>query len=142
MTTFKFDTKELKQLTIDLSGAPVRVQTAASKAVRNGAKIVDANMVVDATGHAGNYFGRPGTAFDTGLEDHVSHEMVTPLLAEIGIEYKGAGKLAHIIVYGSSNNAPVYDHGKALWRAIPAIEKLVADAGEGSVLGGRKGFEG
>ena len=63
--------------------------------------------------------------------------MIGPLAAEIGIEKKGAGKLAHIIVFGSANNAPVYDHTAALRRSIPAIEKVLADAAEGSVFGTR-----
>ena len=93
-------------------------------------------MVVDATGHMGNWYGIPGTEYATPLEEHVSHELIGSLKAEIGIEYEGAGKIAHIIVYGSEKNDPVYDHTKALTRSTPAILKLFADAAEDSVLGG------
>lgn len=132
------DDSELRNLHLDLSRAPLRVQFNASSAVRKAARIVDKGMVQDARGHQGNWFGIPGTEFDTGLDKHVSHEMRGPLSAEIGIEYKGSGKLAHIIVYGSVNNAPVYDHTAALRRSQPLIDKMIADAGEESVFG-RKG---
>lgn len=131
------DDSELKRLQIDLAGAPFRVQTNASSGVRRSAALVDKGMVRDATGHKGNWFGIPGTSYNTPLEKHVSHEMLAPLEAEIGIETKGAGKLAHIIVFGSVNNAPVYDHTAALRRSIPAIENILADAAEESVLGRR-----
>jgi hypothetical protein len=133
------DDSELRELRLDLSKAPLRVQFNASSAVRRSAAIVDKGMVQDARGHQGNYFGIPGTSYDTPLEDHVSHEMLAPLEAEIGIEYKGAGMLAHIIVYGSVNNpGGQYDHTAALRRSQPAIDKMLADAAEESVFG-RKG---
>lgn len=138
MTRIHIDDSELRKLGVDLAGAPLRVQFGASSAVRRGAKIIDAAMTQDARGHQGNWFGIPGTSYDTPLEDHVSHEMLAPLLAEIGIEYKGAGKLAHIIVYGSVNNGPVYDHMSGPRRVMPAVEKSMADAGEDAVFG-RKG---
>lgn len=131
------DDSELDRLAIDLSGAPLRVQFNASSAVRRSAAIVDEGMVQDARGHQGNWFGIPGTSYDTPLEKHVSHELLAPLEAEIGIEQKGAGKLAHIIVFGSVNNAPVYDHTAALRRSIPAIADMLADAAEESVFGRR-----
>lgn len=133
----EIDDSELRQLQLDLSKAPLRVQFNASSAVRRAASIVDAQMVIDATGHQGNWFGIPGTSYDTPLEKHVSHEMLGPLEAEIGIEKKGAGKLAHIIVYGSVNNGPVYDHTAALRRSQPAIDDMLADAAEESVFGHR-----
>lgn len=131
------DSSELDRLRIDLAGAPFRVQTNASSGVRRSAALVDEGMTLDAAGHQGNWFGIPGTQYDTPLEKHVSHEMLTPLSAEIGIEAKGAGKLAHIIVFGSVNNGPVYDHTAAMRRSMPAIENILADAAEESVFGRR-----
>lgn len=132
------DDSELRNLEIDISGAPWRVQRNASETVRKGARLIDRGMRKDAAGHQGNYFGIPGTEFDTPLEKHVTHEMVDMFEAEIGIEKKGAGKLAHIIVYGSVNNLPVYDHTAVLRRNKDAIEKMFADAAEESVLGGER----
>lgn len=132
------DDSELEHLALDLSGAPMRIQFGASKVVRRGAKIIDGVMRKDATGHQGNWFGKPGTSYRTPLAQHVSHEMLTPLMAEIGIEPKGAGSLAHIIVYGSVNNAPVYDHTAGPRRAMPAIERMFGDEAEDSVLGNER----
>lgn len=129
------DDSELNRLELDLRGAPMRIKLNASSAVRKSAKAIDAQMVIDAAGHQGNWFGIPGTEFNTPLEKHVSHEMLGPLSAEIGIESKGAGKLAHIIVFGSVNNAPVYDHMAGPRRALPTVDRLMADAAEESVLG-------
>lgn len=132
------DDDELRNLEIDLEGAPYRIQRNGPTTLRKAARLVDAGMRVDAAGHQGNWFGRPGTSYETPLPEHVSHELITPWEAEIGIESKGAGKLAHIIVYGSVNNPPVYDHTAALRRARPEIEKMFADTTEESVLGGEK----
>lgn len=129
------DDSELRNLEIDLRGAPGRIQRRGPQTLKRAAKVVDAAMKVDAAGHQGNYFGIPGTSFDTPLEKHVSHEMRGLWEAEIGIESKGAGKLAHIIVYGSANNEPVYDHTAALRRSEPQILRMFADAAEESVLG-------
>ncbi len=127
--------RELQTLAADMAKAPLRVQFNASAATRRGAELIDEQMTIDARGHQGNWFGIPGTSFSTPMEKHVSHEMLAPLLAEIGIEYEGAGKLAHIIVYGSVNNGPVYDHMAGPRRAMPAVERLMADAAEESVFG-------
>lgn len=129
------DDSELRNLQVDISGAPIRAQLGASKVVRRGAKIIDKGMTDDAKNHTGNYFGIVGTEFDTKLNKHVSHEMIDPLEAEIGIEQKGSGRLAHIIVFGSVNNAPVYDHTAALRRNTPAILQMFADELETAALG-------
>jgi hypothetical protein len=132
------DDDELRRLEVDLSGAPLRAQWNLTNGVRRGAAIVDKGMRVDASGHKGNWFGLPGTSYDTPLEQHVSHEMLSPDTAEIGIENKGAGKLAHIIVFGSVNNAPVYDHMSGPRRAMPRVVSAMADQAEDDVLGGPK----
>lgn len=133
------DSADLRRLIVDLSGAPGRMQRRGGQAIRKSARLVEKEMRVDATGHQGNWFGKPGTSYNTPLEKHVSSEMIGPLSAEIGIENKGAGKLAHIIVFGSVNNEPVYDHTVALRRSIPAIERQLAEAAEQSVLGEDRG---
>lgn len=130
------DTRELDELVLDLTRAPNRVQRAVPQALEK--KIGPAlkrQMKIDATGHKGNWFGRPGTSYNTPVERHVSYEMLTNFLLEVGIENKGAGKLAHIIVFGSANNEPVYDHMAALRREMPSILNEFGDLGEDSVLG-------
>ena len=83
---------EIRELEIDISLAPARVKRNATKVLRRAAELVDEQMTIDAAGHQGNWFGIPGTEYDTPLEKHVSHELLDPLTAEIGIENKGAGK--------------------------------------------------
>lgn len=121
------DDTELRQLEADLRGAPLRVRRNASSVVRRGARMIDREMRKDARGHR----------HLAHLEDAVSHEMIGPLSAEIGLGPKRGtqGSLAHIIVYGSVNNAPVYDHTAGPRRALPGIAQLFADAAEDSVLG-------
>lgn len=128
----------IEQLEVDLAGASLRVALNASQATRDGAKVIDREMTIDATGHKGNWFGIPGTEFNTPLEEHVTHEMLGPMLAEIGIESKGAGSIGHIIAYGSVNNGPAYDPGAGPRRAMKRVIDIYADAGEESVLGADK----
>lgn len=92
-------------------------------------------MRKDARGHKGNWFGKPGTSYDTPLEDHVSHEMIGTYEVEVGIEKVGAGKLAHLIVFGGPRNGPVYNHMAGPRRALPRIERLAGTRAEDAVLG-------
>lgn len=133
---FEIDDSEVQELIIDLSGAPLRMQLAAPKVMRT--KIgphLNAEVKVDSAGHMGNWFGIPGTSYVTPLPPHVSWEMLNDWEVESGIEPKGAGKLAHIIAYGSVNNAPAYDPSAALRRTAPFAESALADAAEDAVLG-------
>lgn len=136
MTRMEWDADELGRLVVDLQGAPHRMQRAAISALDTQiGPMVAKEMRIDAKGHKGNWFGQPGTSYDTPLERHVSHEMVGTYEVEVGIEKKGAGKLAHIIVFGSINNDPVYDHMAGPRRALPRVERLAGTRAEESVLG-------
>lgn len=130
------DDDELHTLELDLSRAPLRIQFGVEEALATrAAPLVEREMRDDARGHQGNYFGKPGTSYDTPLERHVSSEMIRRDTLEVGIEKSGAGKLAHIIVFGSVNNAPVYDHMAGPRRAMPRVVKALADQAEEDVLG-------
>jgi hypothetical protein len=130
------DDDELHTLELDLSRAPLRIQFGVKEALATrAAPLVEREMRRDATGHQGNWFGKPGTSYDTPLEQHVSSEMIRATTLEVGIEKVGAGKLAHIIVFGSVNNAPVYDHMAGPRRAMPRVVKAMADQAEEDVLG-------
>lgn len=128
MTTvhYDFDDTEVRRLEVDLSQAPARIQREAPRVLRRlvGPKLAH-EMKQDADGHR----------YLTHLPSHVSYEMLGPFSLEAGIEYVGQGKLAHIIVFGSVNNAPVYDHVRGLRRTTPYAEKWLGDAAEESVLG-------
>lgn len=130
------DAREVKKLEFDLRGAPSRVQWQSRRLLAGPVgRLVDREMRRDASGHHGNWFGIPGTSYVTPIDKHVSHEMVTPDRLEVGIESKGAGKIAHLLVYGGPKNAPVYDHMAGPRRALPQVESWFADAVETSVLG-------
>lgn len=136
MARLKWDSPELINLEVDLKGAPLRIQTRARARLAGpvGATIAR-EMRVDAKGHQGNWFGKPGTEYNTPLERHVSHEMVGMFEVEAGIENKGAGKLGHIIAYGSVNNGPAYDPMAGPRRALPRVERSLADMAEDAILG-------
>ena len=63
--------------------------------------------------------------------------MLSPLMVEVGLGPDGnQGSLAHIIVYGSVNNGPVYDHMSGPRRAMPRIVRAMGAMAEDAVLGG------
>lgn len=127
MSSISIDDRELKQLEVDISGAPARVRRNAREGTIKGARRISREMRVDASGHRRLKH----------LPDAVSYQLVTPLEAEIGLgPNANQGSLAHIIVYGSVNNAPVYDHLAGPTRAMPEVERIYADLAEDSVLGG------
>jgi hypothetical protein len=136
VTRVHIDDDELHRLELDLRRAPFRIQWGLTQTLKTVAgPIVSREMRRDARGHQGNYFGRPGTSYETPLEQHVSSEMIKADTLEVGIEKSGAGKLAHIIVFGSVNNAPVYDHMAGPRRALPRVVKALGDEAEDDVLG-------
>lgn len=122
------DADELRTLAVDISGAPARIQQKAPTVLRTrvGPRL-NREMRQDASGH--RYLPR--------LPNSVSDEMIDTWTVEAGLSpIPGTqGRLAHIIVYGSVNNAPVYDHEAALRRTLPHAERWLADAAEESVLG-------
>lgn len=122
----ELDDTDLRRLEVDLSGAPGRMQRHARDEVIKGARRVNKEMKLDASGHR----------HLAELPDAVSYELLTEFEAEIGLSPGGQGSLAHIIAYGSVNNAPVYDHTAGLRRATPSIVNSFAEAAESSVLGG------
>lgn len=132
----RWESAELNKLEHDLSGAPWRIQSRSRQRLAGPVgRTLAQEMRVDATGHQGNWFGRPGTSYPTDLERHVSHEMVGMFEVEAGIEDKGSGRLGHIIAYGSVKNAPAYDPGAGPRRAMPRIIKILGDTAEQSILG-------
>jgi len=125
------DDDELRNLEVDLSGAPIRVQRAAGVTLRKAGAILDEGMREDASGH--RHLPK--------LADAVSHEMRGEWEVEAGLKPEGKknqGSLAHIIAYGSINNAPVYDHTAVLRRHKEDIDRMFGDDVEKSTLGGEK----
>lgn len=123
------DDSELRTLEVDLRGAGLRVQMNATTVLRGKVgPLLQREMRKDARGH--RQLRR--------LPKSIDWEMNGNWEVEAGVRrgQRGTqGRLAHIIVYGSVNNAPVYDHGAALRRAAPRAINWLADAAEESVLG-------
>lgn len=132
----EIDGHEVKQLELDLRGAPARVKRHVDETLRfKVGPLLAREMRQDARGHKGNWFGKPGTSFDTHLDRHVSSEMVTRDTVEAGIEAKGSGRLGHIIAYGSVHNDAAYDPMAGPRRALPRIGRMFEQVIEDSVLG-------
>lgn len=123
-----FDVSELRELAVDFSRAPGRIQRNAPRALRRGAETIKTAMRHDATGH--RYLRKFANRVDFDKVDSLGFAY------EIGFNKVGQGKLAHIIVFGSINNAPVYDFDAATRRSIPKLIEDMASAGEDSVFGG------
>jgi hypothetical protein len=123
----EIDASELRTLEVDLAGCPIRIQFAAPRVLASRVgPLLDREMRLDARGHR----------YLPNLPNAVTHEMIDPWTVEAGLGPDGdQGSLAHIIVYGSVNNAPVYDHTAALRRAAPRATNWLADVAEESVLG-------
>ncbi len=124
------DDSELRTLEADFAGADRRIQRNLPAVMRG--KIGPAlarQMRRDAGGHR----------YLPHLPSSVSWEMLDQWTVEAGLSPKPGtqGALAHIIVYGSVNNGPVYDHTAGPRRLLPRWTEMLGDAAEDSVLGGR-----
>lgn len=126
MTHVWIDDHELRELAIDISMAPGRMQRAGPRVLKTkvGPRL-NKEMKLDASGHR----------HLPHLSKAVSWEMRGDWMVEAGLSPGGQGSLAHIIVYGSVNNGPVYDHTAALRRTEPYARDWLADAAEDAVLG-------
>lgn len=137
---YEIDDSELKRAIIDMSGAPLRLQLGITKVMRTKVgPLLSDEMKVDATGHLGNWFGKPGTSYVTPLPRAITWEMLSDWEVESGFEPRGVGLLAPIIVLGSPRNAPAYDYTAALRRVTPIAADWLADVAEDSVFGEERG---
>lgn len=125
-----FDASDIERLSVDLSRAPGRIQRAAPRTLRRGVKRLEAAMKVDASGH--RYLPK------------FAMKITSYQIDSLGLDYKigftkgGQGNLAHIIVFGSVNNAPVYDFTAPLRHQTPLIVHELSGAATNSVFGGPK----
>jgi hypothetical protein len=128
---WEVDDSELRTLQIDLSEAPGRMQRGGHKTLGRAGDLVNRGMKRDARGH--RQLPR--------LPKSVTNEFIDYWTQEIGLSPipETQGRLAHIIVYGSINNEPVYDHTAALRRETPTILEMFAGEAEEDVLGSSAG---
>src|SRR5699024_6265133 len=121
------DTSELRELAVDLSRAPGRLQRRAPKTMRWGARKVRRAMRRDAAGHRHLPWFRP--------EVNMDRIDAIGLAYEIGFDKHEQGKLANIIVFGSINNDPFDDFTAALRGEIPRIVHRLGNDAETAVFG-------
>lgn len=130
----EIDGSEVRNLVVDMSGAPLRIQFGVSKNIGKGARLVEREMKLDARNAR-----RRSPSRIKHLPKAVTWEMLDAFSAEIGLGPRPGtqGSMAHWFAYGTSTRPPIYDHTAGLRRATPRIvEWLGADA-EDDVLGGR-----
>ncbi len=118
----EFDTRELDRLARDFTAAPAKVIPAlVPVAHRAGAKIKGA-MRKDASGH------RHLKDLPRFVEYDVDVEPLS-ISVEVGFRKEGAGNLANVAAYGTSNNAPVMDVTRGLRDEVPHFMRWVAKVG-------------
>lgn len=118
------DASEVHLLALDLSGAPERLTHNLGEVFKNEASALQRDMRRDAENH--RYLPK--------FPRRLTAEKVEPLHHVIGFNVGGQGSLAHIIVFGSINNAPVYNfYGPLIRRTEPFVEH-VARIAEDSVF--------
>lgn len=122
------NTRELRQLSIDLSKAPGRMQRHAPRTMRKVVRRLRNAMQRDADGH--RYL--PHFAPEVGS----SKLDALGLHYEVGFNKHEQGRLANIIVFGSVNNAPVYVFHKPLYELAPVFAEQLGGTAEDAVLGG------
>jgi hypothetical protein len=122
------DTRELRQLSVDLKRAPGRIQRQAPETMQKARVKLERSMKREASGH--RYLPHLSSAISSEPRDSLG------LSFEVGFEdARLQASIAHIIVFGSINNAPVYTFHGPLERMTPGlVERLGGDA-EASVLG-------
>lgn len=120
------DTRELRELILDFTQAPNRIQRDAPRTMRKYAKKLEQAMKRDARGH--RYLPKFAPTMGSRKTDSLG------LSWEVGFHRRGQGKLAHIIVFGSVNNAPVYDFHGPLHRETPRIFRELGLIAEDDVL--------
>lgn len=120
----KIDSSEVNSLTISLEHAPKRVVDNVGQVFANEADALNRDMRRDASGH--RYlpkFARTITAQKVSELHHV-----------IGFNKVGQGQLANIIMFGSVNNAPVYNFYGPLIRRTPAFLEHLGRVSEDSIF--------
>lgn len=123
-----FDTSEVDRLAVDLRQAPKRLQFKARGVMKKGALNIKNLMREEFSGHS----YAPAVPFSFEMEPRGEFAW------EIGELDSGGPQwgIAAILAYGTSNNAPVADHVKALRLETPNIMRHLADEAEDAVLGG------
>lgn len=124
------DSRDLRKLELDLNAAPLRLKFQGRKVMERWAEATEREMSEDARGAR-----RSDPTTIPHLPKSSSHTVVNDLTAEVGLGPRRGtqGSLAHIIAYGSVNNAPVYDYFAGPRRAQRRFTTSWLDAMEDSI---------
>ncbi len=126
MTFISVDASEVHTLTLDLESAPARLRDNADEVFKNEASALNRDMKRDAMGHR----------YLPVFAQHMTAQKVGHLHHIIGFNKVKQAKLANIIVFGSVNNAPVYNFYGPLTRRTPYFVEHLARIAEDSVFSG------
>lgn len=132
MVFISVDASEVHTLTLNLERAPERLKGNLDEVFKNEASALQRDMKRDAQNH--RYL--PDNAKGGGFARQMTAQKVGPLEHIIGFNKRGAGKLANIIVFGSVNNAPVYNFYGPLMRRTPFFVEHIARIAEDSIFSG------
>lgn len=129
----RVDASEVHELAYDLARAPARLKDELDEVFRNEASALQRDMKRDAQNH--RYLPDTTKSGGLGFARTMTAEKVGSLHHIVGFNKTGAGNLAHIIVFGSVNNAPVYNFYGPLTRRTPFFVEHLARIAEASVFG-------
>lgn len=120
------DATEVHELTHSLERAPSRLKDELDEVFSNEASALQRDMKRDAMNH--RYLPK--------FAQHMTAQKVGSLHHIIGFNKAGQGDLANIIVFGSVNNAPVYDFYGPLTRRTPYFVEHIARIAEAAIFTG------
>lgn len=126
MVFISVDASEVHQLTVDLKGAPARVTDNVGEVFKNEASALQRDMRRDASNHR----------YLPEFAVRLTSQKRAALEYEIGFNKVRQGNLANIIVFGSVNNAPVYNFYGPLLRRTPYFVEHLARVAEDAVFTG------
>lgn len=116
---FSIDASQVDKLAADLGQAGRKATLEATAVIAKGALNIKNGMKQDFTGH--RFAPRIPAAINYDLRG---------LSAEIGVDKRGPqGGLGNILAFGTSKNAAVLDHTRALHAEAPNIEKYLGEIG-------------
>lgn len=118
----RLDASEVSRLAASMTQASVTAQAGVYGVVKKGAQNVKTGMARDAAdiGHAPH--------FPASITYDILPRGLRTIAADIGPDKgKRQGALGNILAFGTSKNAPVWNHAGALEREAPKVEAALVD---------------
>ena len=130
----RIDSSEVGELVTDFITAPSRIEGELEDVWRNEAMALHGDMRRDAENH--RYLPSRTRSGGKGFAPSLGREKRGELDYVVGFHKSGQGNLANIIVFGSINNAPVYNFYGPLTRRTPFFVEHLARVCEAGVFRG------